>query len=198
MSNSPVGWAKARSCAPCPRGNRSRGAVFRVGTARNTGVLTETSVRRLCPPYEESLFLVSRFSFLLSLPSFSYSLLAFSFATPMRRWRSAGGAQVHARHPSRHAMTGMRAPCQAPCVPSDGTLASRRSTVAIFDPGPCSPLSGIPSRIVRRPCSTHGSSLPGGAGLAGPPRRGRKPPPGTPRLAPPNRIASRSAPHERG
>jgi hypothetical protein len=141
---------------------------------------------------------LSRFSFLLSLPSFSYSLFAFSFATPMRRWRSAGGAQVHARHPSRHAMTGMRAPCQAPCVPSDGTLASRRSTVAIFDPGPCSPLSGIPSRIVRRPCSTHGSSLPGGAGLAGPPRRGRKPPPGTPRLAPPNRIASRSAPHERG
>ena len=136
MSNSPVGWAKARSCAPCPRGNRSRGAVFRVGTARNTGVLTETSVRRLCPPYEESLFLVSRFSFLLSLPSFSYSLFAFSFATPMRRWRSAGGAQVHARHPSRHAMTGMRAPCQAPCVPSDGTLASRRSTVAIFGRGP--------------------------------------------------------------
>jgi hypothetical protein len=52
MSNSPVGWAKARSCAPCPRGKRSREAVFRVGTARNTGVSTETSVRRLCPPYE--------------------------------------------------------------------------------------------------------------------------------------------------
>ena len=36
----------------------------------------------------------------------------------------------------------------------------------ISGPGPCSPLSGSPSRIVRRPCSTHGSSLPGGAGLA--------------------------------
>jgi hypothetical protein len=36
----------------------------------------------------------------------------------------------------------------------------------ISGPGPCSPLSGGPSRIVRRPHSTHGSSLPGGAGLA--------------------------------
>jgi hypothetical protein len=61
-------------------------AVFRVGTARNTGVSTETSVRRLCPPYEESLFLVSRFSFLflLSLPSFPtrYSLFAFPIRHP--------------------------------------------------------------------------------------------------------------------
>jgi len=151
MSNSPVGWAKARSCAPCPRGNRSRGAVFRVGTARNTGVLTETSVRRLCPPYEESLFLVSRFSFLLSLPSFSYSLFAFSFATPMRRWRSAGGAQVHARHPSRHAMTGMRAPVRRPAFPATGrsplgappwrfSTRARARRCPAFPPGSCGDL----------------------------------------------------------
>ena len=117
MSNSPVGWAIrgvhapsstglwARSCAPCPGGNRSRGAVFREGTARNTGVLTETSVRRLCPPYEESLFLVSRFSFHLFASRYS---LFDSLATPIegtaehRRRPGACEAPVSACH-DRHA-----------------------------------------------------------------------------------------------
>jgi hypothetical protein len=122
MSNSPVGWAIrgvhapsstglwARSCAPCSRGNRSRGAVFRVGTARNTGVLTETSVRRLCPPYEESLFLVSRFSFLVSPFSPFLFLLAFRFfichpdeeMAERRRRPGACEAPVSACH-DRHA-----------------------------------------------------------------------------------------------
>jgi hypothetical protein len=106
----------------------------------------------------------------------SYSLLVSSRnATPMRRRRSAGGAQVHAWHPSRHAMTGVRtsklrrsrSTRSAPRrVPGEGTLASRRSTVAISGPGPCSPLFGIPSRMMWRPPSPHRSSLPGGPGLA--------------------------------
>jgi hypothetical protein len=117
MSNSPVGWAIrgvhapsstglwARSCAPCPRGNRSRGAVFRVGTARNTGVLTETSVRRLCPPYEESLFLVSRFSFLSLSFSIRYSLFHLPPDEEMAERRRRSGAceaPVSACH-DRHA-----------------------------------------------------------------------------------------------
>jgi hypothetical protein len=121
-----------------------------------------------------------------------YSLFAFFISlTPMRSVRSADGARMHARHPSRHAMTGMqtplsdrhrppRPPCdhcapraspacdrfphigqarrffanrasptffrksgkpdvracgEASCVPSDGTLAFRRSTWD-FWPGP--------------------------------------------------------------
>jgi hypothetical protein len=36
----------------------------------------------------------------------------------------------------------------------------------ISGPGPCVPLSGMPSEIMRRPHTAHGSSLPGGAGLA--------------------------------
>src|SRR3979490_2256754 len=102
---------------------------------------------------------LSRFSFLVSpFPPFLFLLATRFFIchpdeemAERRRRPGACEAPVSACH-DRHAGA-----CQAPCVPSDGTLASRRSTVAIFDPGPCSPLSGIPSRIVRRPCSTHGS-----------------------------------------
>jgi hypothetical protein len=94
---------------------------------------------------------LSRFSFLLSLPSFSYSLFAFSFATPMRRWRSAGGAQVHARHPSRHAMTGMRAPVRRPAFPATGrsplgappwrfSTRARARRCPAFPPGSCGDL----------------------------------------------------------
>jgi len=187
---------------------------------------------------------LSRFSFLLSLPSFSYSLFAFSFATPMRRWRSAGGAQVHARHPSRHAMTGMQTPLsdrhrppRPPCdhcapraspacdrFPQTGQarlfFANRASPTCvravrrlafpatgrspfgaprgISGPGPCLPLSGSPSRIVRQPHMPHGSSLPGGAGLANLPGAVANRLRGHHSLAPTCRIASRSAPHERG
>jgi hypothetical protein len=68
----------------------------------------------------------------------------------------------------------------------------------ISGPGPCSPLSGGPSGIVRRPCSTHGSSLPGGAGLASLPGAAANRIRGHHSLAPPCKNASRSAPHERG
>jgi hypothetical protein len=64
--------------------------------------------------------------------------------------------------------------------------------------GPCSPLSGGPSRIVRRPHSTHGSSLPGGAGLASLPGAAANRIRGHHSLAPTYKNASRSAPHERG
>jgi hypothetical protein len=102
-----------------------------------------------------------------------YSLLLFAIrflhSPPPRGGRSADGARMHARHPSRHAMTGMQTPLsidtgrhdrlafiahpgrarpaidfrtsgkpemrEASCVPSDGTLAFRRSTWD-FWPGP--------------------------------------------------------------
>jgi hypothetical protein len=94
---------------------------------------------------------------------------------------------------------------EASCVPSDGTLAFRRSTWG-FRPGPVLAVvsrppipwrrRGIPSGIVRR--SPHGSSLPGGAGLANLPGAAANRLRGRHSLAPPCRIASRSAPQERG
>jgi hypothetical protein len=114
------------------------------------------------------LLLTIRFSFPCSLLTIRYSLLSFAHP-PTRGVRSAGGARMHARHPSRHAMTGMQTPHrfaqtgrtrlaffahhgrtrraidlrkpgkpglhEASCVPSDGTLAFRRSTWD-FWPGP--------------------------------------------------------------
>jgi hypothetical protein len=75
-----------------------REALFRVGTARNTGVSIETSVRRLCPPYEE--ILSSRFFFLSLLPYLlSLYLLLFSpirYSPPQR----VGGAPTAARVPA--------------------------------------------------------------------------------------------------
>jgi hypothetical protein len=68
----------------------------------------------------------------------------------------------------------------------------------ISGPGPCSPLSGSPSRIVRQPHMPHGSSLPGGAGLANLPGAAANRFRGHHSLAPPCRIASGGAPLERG
>jgi hypothetical protein len=68
----------------------------------------------------------------------------------------------------------------------------------ISGPGPCSPLSGGPSRIARRPCSPHGSSLPEGAGLASLPGAVANRLRGHHSLAPPCRNASGGAPQERG
>ena len=68
----------------------------------------------------------------------------------------------------------------------------------ISGPGPCSPLSGSPSRIVRQPHMPHGSSLPGGAGLANLPGAAANRLRGHHSLAPPCRIASGGSPLERG
>jgi hypothetical protein len=62
---------------------------------------------------------VSTFLVPSSLSPFSLLLFAtpylpfacFCFATPMRGWRSAGGAQVHARHPSRRAIRAQARAC---------------------------------------------------------------------------------------
>ena len=108
---------------------------------------------------------------------------------------------------------------EASCVPSDGTLAFRRSTwdfwpgpvLAVLRPPPpelreigtarLKPLSkasrgslGSPSGIVR--LSPHGSSLPEGAGLASLPGAAANRTRGHHSLARHSRIASRSAPHE--
>ncbi len=109
-------------------------------------------------------------------PSLGASRRTLSLSTPVEGVGSATGASDACEAPGfachdRHAGASLR----RLAFPATGTLASRRSTVAIFGPGPCAPLSGIPSGIVRRPCSRHGSSLPEGAGLAGLPRRGSKP-----------------------
>src|ERR1700687_6177146 len=57
-----------------------------------------------------SLF-ASRHPLLLSLFATRHSLFAsFIRPPPMRSVRSAGGARMPARHPSRHAMTGMQTP----------------------------------------------------------------------------------------
>ena len=164
----------------------------------------------------------------------------FDFPPPTRGGRSAGGARMHARHPSRRVMTDAQTPLsirkpgepalrslrttgepraaidlrrpgnhpalrEASCVPSDGTLAFRRSTWD-FWPGPVlavvsrPPISrrrrGIPSGIVRH--STHGSSLPGGAGLANLPGAAANRLRGHHNLAPPCKNASGGAPLERG
>src|SRR5262249_35090617 len=64
------------------------------------------------------------------------------FATLLRSPESrVGGAprvvRVLGGTPVRRAHNAARqAPSEAPCVPSRGTLASRRSTVAVFHPGP--------------------------------------------------------------
>ena len=49
-----------------------------------------------------------------------------------------------------------QAPSEAPCVPGRGTLASRRSTVAVFHPGPR-------FRLLGRPPSYNGGHLPSGS-----------------------------------
>jgi hypothetical protein len=64
----------------------------------------------------------------------------------------------------------------------------------ISGPGPCSPLSGGPSRIVRRPHTPHGSSLPGVAGLANLPGTAANRIRGHHSLAPPCKNASRRRP----
>src|SRR6266481_1829021 len=94
------------------------------------------------------------------------------------------------RFPIRHPDEGMAERRQAPgcCVAPGSARHDRRAGVVLAapsvlkrgerpplgappwrfcGPGLCSPLSGIPSAIVRRPHTTHGSSLPGGPGLAG-------------------------------
>ena len=166
-----------------------------------------------------------------SLLRIRFSLL--SFASPTRGGRSAGGARMHARHPSRRVMTDAQTPLSMR-KPGEPALRSWRTTggpgvrsicanraspacmrrlafpatgrspfgaprgISGPGPGPCSPLSGIPSRIVRQPHMPHGSSLPGGAGLANLPGAAANRLRGRHSLAPPCRIASRSAPHERG
>jgi len=101
-----------------------RGALFRVGTARNTGVSIETSVRRLCPPYKE--ILSSRFFFSLSstvspfsLSSsfFSYSLFAFSFATRSRGGRSADSRSGASGHPRPAKVRGRPGTRRGACLP---------------------------------------------------------------------------------
>src|SRR6266849_2162845 len=132
-----------------------------------------TNLRSLFCSLPLALYLILHFPFL----SLGASRRMFFVSTPETRgWGAPTGASDACEAPGfachdRHA----GASTEAPRVPSYGTLASRRSTVAIFGPGPCSPLSGIPSGIVPRPCSPHGSSLPEGAGLAGLLRRGSKP-----------------------
>ena len=179
-----------------------------------------------------SLF-ASHHPLLLSLFATHHSPFAsFIRPPPMRSVRSAGGARMHARHPSRHAMTGMQTPHRfaqtgrtrlaffahhgrtrraidlrkpgnhPACMRRLAFPATGRSPFGaprgISGPGPCSPLSGSPSRIVRQPHMPHGSSLPGGAGLANLPGAAANRFRGHHSLAPLYRIASRSSPHERG
>ena len=166
MSNSPVGWAIrgvhapsstglwARSCAPCPRGKPCAGALFRVGTARNTGVSIETSVRRLCPPYEE--ILSSRFLFLSSTYLLSLYLLLFSpirYSPP----QGVGGAPTAARVPAGtrdlpKCVAG-QAPGGVPASLGGGRRASRRSTVAILGRGPRFHLRHSSGSVQRAPRS---------------------------------------------
>src|ERR1700687_4179308 len=56
-----------------------------------------------------SLF-ASHHPFLLPLFATRQSLFASSFPTPTRGGRSAGGARMHARHPSRRVMTDAQTP----------------------------------------------------------------------------------------
>ena len=95
----------------------------------------------------------------------------------------------------RFAQTGQTSPA---CMRRLAFPATGRSPFGaprgISGPGPCSPLSGSPPRIVRRPYSTHGSSLPGGAGLANLPGAAANRLRGRHSLAPPCRIASRRRP----
>ena len=101
-----------------------------------------------------------------SSPSFSFPSASraehFRFFHPGRGGGERRRAlRMPARHPGSRAMTGTQAPqLRRLAFSATRTLASRRSTVAIFGPCPCSPLSGIPSGVVRRPCSPHGSYCP--------------------------------------
>jgi hypothetical protein len=182
------------------RAHASTNAASRTGNA-----WARRASARLCPPYESILYSLSLLAIRLSNSFFPirYSLLTiryFHSPPPTRGGRSAGGARMHARHPSRHAMTGMQTPLSMRKPGAKPALRSLRTTGGpgvrsicanraspacmrrlafpatgrspfgaprgISGPGPCSPLSGIPSRIVRQPHMPHGSSLPGGAGLA--------------------------------
>ena len=150
---------------------RVRLGVFAV-TRRPTRRRPVGGLRFANPPYE----------LLSPRHSFSFFLLPPS-SFPIR----------YSPSPIRHPDEGMAERRQAPgcCVAPGSARHDRRAGVVLSTPsvlkrgerpplgappwrfcgpGLCSPLSGIPSAIVRRPHTTHGSSLPGGPGLAGLPR----------------------------
>ena len=204
-----------------PNATTSRYVV--VGSRKNSTQPTDSLPAICYSPFASSFLpyslLATRYSLLCSLP-------------PTRGVRSAGGARMHARHPSRRVMTDaqtphrfaqtgrtrlafiahhgrtrraidLRKPGNHPaCMRRLAFPATGRSPFGaprgISGPGPCSPLSGIPSRIVRQPHMPHGSSLPGGAGLANLPGAAANRLRGHHNLAPPYRIASGGAPLERG
>ena len=79
-----------------------------------------------------------------------YSLLATRYSLlhslpPTRGVRSAGGARMHARHPSRHAMTGMQTPLSMR-KPGEPALRSLRTTGG---PGVRSICASRTSRLTR-------------------------------------------------
>jgi hypothetical protein len=140
--------------------SRPAGALFRVGRARSTGVSIETSVRRLCPPYEESRSLFSSFHLCFLLLPAHHSLFAFPIRHPDEGMAERRQAPGRCEHPVGRAMTGTRAPCfRRPALPAIRKRPPLGAPPWRFcGPGLCSPLSGIPSGIERRPCSTPGSS----------------------------------------
>jgi hypothetical protein len=207
MSNSPVGWAIrgvhapsstglwARSCAPCPRGKPCAGALFRVGTARNTGVSIETSVRRLCPPYEE--ILSSRFFFLFSTYLLSLYLLLFSpirYSPPRSRGgRSAdsrSGASGHPRPAKVRGRPGTRRGCLPPSTEGGAPLGAPPWR---FWAGGRASFSGISSGSVQRAPRSQ-VVVPGGRDPGPLGTYGCEPQPRDATPCSAFRIASRSAP----
>ena len=91
---------------------------------------------RLCPPYEESLFLVVSF-LLFSTPLLS--LFAFPICHPDEGWRSADSRPGAAAPGAGNDAAG-QAPGGVPASLNGGRRASRRSTVAILGRGPRFPL----------------------------------------------------------
>jgi len=98
-----------------------------------------------------------------------------------------------------------QAPSEAPCVPRRGTLASRRSTVAIFgsgaallSPEPASTFASAGSARLQRSSSRPGRSARRAAFLRLPRPAVTSRRRGTPLLAPHSGVAREHAPNERG
>ena len=163
------GWRSWRSRRSALGAVRRDCFLFTCQTARRNEWRIEST-----SPATPTLVLTSVVSFFLFPFCFPirYSLFAFSIRHPdegMAERRQAPGRCVapgSARHDRRAG-----AVLSAPSVLKRGERPPLGAPPWRFcGPGLCSPLSGIPSAIVRRPHTTHGSSLPGGPGLAGLPR----------------------------